>query len=372
MTEGQSCGTCDPDRIVRLAGIHGSLTSWVLPTQRGYPFRIVAGPDGAMWFTESTANRIGRITTAGAISEYRLPSGVTSPAGITVGADKALWFTAGSDLGRITTEGKITVYRVPGASSLLGVYAAPDGSFWLADQTGNKVIHFTPPRSSGPVHNGCAAYGVIDSRGSGEPAGELSPPRAAVAAELRMRHPGLRVADYWNPYPAVGLKNDPRQWLNAIGAGSHIEPLGAYHGSVADGEQWLRQFVPHEAHRCPATKLILVGYSQGAQVTGGVDQRNLTDGVKRHIAATLLFGDPYFNPRDRGADHGNYDHDRSGALGKRPSFARDTKVRSLCHRRDPVCQDVWHGVPEPHLFLTWGFEQHENYPADATKAASGL
>jgi hypothetical protein len=220
--------------------------------------------------------------------------------------------------------------------------------------------------------SGCPAYGVVDSRGSGEPEGKLSPPAAAVLTAVRRHHPGVRIAGFWNPYPADGLTDDPREWLNALGAGLHAGPLGAYHGSVVDGEQYLRDFIPRELRTCSAIKLILVGYSQGAQVTGDVFQRHLTTAQKRSISGVLLFGDPYFNSSDRQADQGDFDHHRSGALGNRRTFGGDPRVRSFCHQRDPVCQATWHRIPEPQLFLRWGFKQHENYPSDAAQAAAGL
>lgn len=215
---------------------------------------------------------------------------------------------------------------------------------------------------------GCAAYGVVDSRGSGEPEGRLSPPAAAALAAIKARHRGVRIADFWNPYPAVGLTDNLRQWLNALGAGLHIGPLGAYHGSVKDGTRWLRDFIPREIRTCPAIKLVLVGYSQGAQVAGDVYQRDVTRAERRDILAVLLFGDPYFNPADRHADRGGYDRRRSGALGRRRSFGNDPRVRSFCHHHDPVCQ----AGGQPGDFLVWRFKQHENYPADAKQAASHL
>jgi streptogramin lyase len=36
--------------------------------------QIVAGPDGALWFTEKGANNVGRITTAGQITEFPIPN----------------------------------------------------------------------------------------------------------------------------------------------------------------------------------------------------------------------------------------------------------------------------------------------------------
>ena len=42
------------------------------------PAQIATGPDGAMWFTNQGNNSIGRITTAGAVSNYSGP-GIARP-----------------------------------------------------------------------------------------------------------------------------------------------------------------------------------------------------------------------------------------------------------------------------------------------------
>ncbi len=76
------------------------------------PAGIVAGPDGALWFTNNRNNSIGRITTTGAVTIYS-GTGVDEPNGIAAGADGALWFTNFGDnsIGRITTTGKVTTYH---------------------------------------------------------------------------------------------------------------------------------------------------------------------------------------------------------------------------------------------------------------------
>lgn len=228
------------------------------------------------------------------------------------------------------------------------------------------------PGSSGPSSSdpgpsnpsGCPTYGVVDSRGSGESYG-MSPLGKDVVGELSARAVG-RVGSYWNPYPAVGLTDNLGQWLNAIGSFLGIGPLGAYHDSVVDGKQWLSAFVPRELQQCPNIRLILVGYSQGAQVTGDVYQTELTNDERRHIADVLLFGDPYFKPHDP-SDRGSFS-DRSGALGSRSSFHGPSRVLSYCHHHDPVCQAQGDGL----AFVLWGFSEHENYQTDAQSAARVL
>jgi streptogramin lyase len=45
-----------------------------VPTANSSPAGIALGPDGALWFTEQSGNKIGRITTDGTITEYPIPT----------------------------------------------------------------------------------------------------------------------------------------------------------------------------------------------------------------------------------------------------------------------------------------------------------
>jgi virginiamycin B lyase len=92
------------------------ITEFMIPTSGSQPAAIAAGPDGALWFTEEDGNKIGRITTAGVITnEFTVPTSNSRPNGIAAGPDGALWFTegSGSKIGRITTAGVITEFAIP-------------------------------------------------------------------------------------------------------------------------------------------------------------------------------------------------------------------------------------------------------------------
>src|SRR5580704_12534250 len=83
------------------------------------PGGITNGPDGKLWFTEPTADRIATITTAGQITEFQLGApGATGPhpVAITTGSDGNLWFTAAGigSIGRITTSGAVTEFALSG------------------------------------------------------------------------------------------------------------------------------------------------------------------------------------------------------------------------------------------------------------------
>ena len=80
------------------------ISEFPIPTSSSSPFAITAGPDGNLWYTEDTANRIGQITPSGRISEFSVPTSGSGPEGITKGPDGKLWFTEfiGNKIGQIT------------------------------------------------------------------------------------------------------------------------------------------------------------------------------------------------------------------------------------------------------------------------------
>jgi virginiamycin B lyase len=124
----------------------GTISEFTLPTASSGPEGIAAGSDGALWFAESNVNKIGRITTTGTITEFSVPTASSFPAFITAGPDDALWFTEnnGNKIGRITTAGTITEFSIPTAGSgPQGITAGPDGALWFTEVIGNKIGRIT-------------------------------------------------------------------------------------------------------------------------------------------------------------------------------------------------------------------------------------
>jgi virginiamycin B lyase len=108
----------------------------------GGPDGITTGPDGALWFTESAANKIGRMTMNGMLTEYEVPTPISGVGSISVGPDRALWFAEnqGNYIGRITTDGVFSEYVVPTpASGPAGITTGPDGALWFTENTGNNI-----------------------------------------------------------------------------------------------------------------------------------------------------------------------------------------------------------------------------------------
>jgi len=111
---------------------------------------IVLGPDGKLWFTEKTANKIGRVTpgTPPVIDEFDLPAGFTTPFNITVGPDSKIWFTCNNGAGAVCRINPADTSEKQGhggynVTTQAGIAAGPDGKIWLGDQ-GGKVVRINP------------------------------------------------------------------------------------------------------------------------------------------------------------------------------------------------------------------------------------
>jgi virginiamycin B lyase len=167
-----------------------TITEFPLPAGSN-PSGIVTGPDGNLWFTEFSVNpKVGRITTAGAVTEFSVPRPDATPSGIVAGPDGNLWFTQadfemgfegyisritpagnitqfptgsfphdialGSDgafwftesniqansIGRITTAGAYRSYSIPTSGYPWGIAAGPDGNLWFTEYA-NKIGRIT-------------------------------------------------------------------------------------------------------------------------------------------------------------------------------------------------------------------------------------
>jgi virginiamycin B lyase len=133
------------DRIGRIT-TDGQITEFPIPPCCGQPVgpdQIAVGPDGALWFTEFNASAIGRITTGGEFAQWSLGQPTVYPQGITAGPDGAMWFTDELGIGRITMAGAISHF---GLSNPYGIdiVTGPDGNLWFAVSYTDDVGRITP------------------------------------------------------------------------------------------------------------------------------------------------------------------------------------------------------------------------------------
>jgi virginiamycin B lyase len=108
---------------------------------------IVAGPDGAIWFTDGALNRIGRLEINGTLSKtFDLPVD-SGPRRIITGPDGALWFTEAfaDKIGRITLKGDITHYPTPSQGGLpWAITVGPDHNLWFTERSSGNVGRLIP------------------------------------------------------------------------------------------------------------------------------------------------------------------------------------------------------------------------------------
>lgn len=145
---------------------------------------LAVGADGAIWFPEPYRKRIGRLTTSGEMTFYRVPHEVTAYSVIIAGPDGALWYTTGEKvLGRITLSGEISSvpigftaqrlaadsrgrlwytlasnsagvierdgtrreFEVPKVRSIRSMAEGPDGAMWIADDNQSVIARIELP-----------------------------------------------------------------------------------------------------------------------------------------------------------------------------------------------------------------------------------
>jgi virginiamycin B lyase len=126
-----------------------------------FPLAITEGPHGDMWFTNTYGNSIGRITMRGAITMYKAP-GVEEPVGIAAGPGGAMWFAdiQDSTIGRISLSGKITLFKGVGIDSPDAITAGPDGAMWFANGRSDTIGRIS---TSGIVSNFPFDQGQIEA-----------------------------------------------------------------------------------------------------------------------------------------------------------------------------------------------------------------
>ncbi|MFI5501497.1 cutinase family protein [Nocardia asteroides] len=180
----------------------------------------------------------------------------------------------------------------------------------------------------------CSDVEVVFARGTAEPGGELGLTGTSFVEALRVNSGGRSVGAYGVDYPAS----------------SDFADRLAFAHTVVRGIDDAQRRVEYIAANCPATRIVLGGYSQGAALAGFATGTGVPDGVPaeyrsylpapmapevaEHVAAVVLFG----KPSDRFmADAG------APAVVVGASYAG--KTLDLCIDADNICDGSPLGQP---------------------------
>jgi cutinase len=197
------------------------------------------------------------------------------------------------------------------------------GASALITATGLLVTPYATPYSAVASADDCPAAEVIFARGTNEPPG-MGRVGDAFVDSLRQQTNGMNIATYGVDYPASKLQ---------------------LHGG--DGANDTIKRIKDTVAKCPNTKIVLGGYSQGASVMdivagvpiGGINWGNaLPPEYANNIAAVATFGDIA---------------DRAGGSLPTQSAMLGSKAIDLCNPSDPICHagqgNEWSGHTEGYV-----------------------
>ena len=124
------------NELLRIAP-DGSMTRFEVPTRNSGLGDIAAAPNGALYFIEMSANKIGRIA-GGKIEEFALPTPRAGLTALAVAPDGAAWFSElrGHRIGRLR-DTTITEFELPRPDARpIGITVDAANNVWYSDISG--------------------------------------------------------------------------------------------------------------------------------------------------------------------------------------------------------------------------------------------
>ncbi|KAE8334309.1 hypothetical protein BDV24DRAFT_170326 [Aspergillus arachidicola] len=173
--------------------------------------------------------------------------------------------------------------------------------------------------------NNCSPIHLFIARGTTEPPGDgmMHSLAQRIITDLGLDSADREAIDY----PATGLGN-----------------YTAYMDSVSKGSEAIALQVTNYANHCATSKLVLLGYSQGAQIIGDalcgteLTSASLGGSASDPISAIVLYGDPSFRtgePYDKGTSTSSGIFSQSRPPGSCRFYA--PLIRSYCDAKDAFC-----------------------------------
>ncbi|PYV73588.1 MAG: lyase [Acidobacteria bacterium] len=127
-----------------------TIHEWDVPTKGAHPHDPAVGPDGALWFTEQMANKLGQLDPkSGAFKEYPLKVEDSGPHGLVADRDGNIWFTGNFKgyVGKLDPRtGAVTEFKIPdpkGEDPHTAVFDS-QGMLWFTLQVANMVGRLDP------------------------------------------------------------------------------------------------------------------------------------------------------------------------------------------------------------------------------------
>jgi len=158
-------------------------------TAAGQPTGLVRGPDGNLWFTQSSssAGGVGFITPSGVVTELPHSAfGAAQPGQIAAGSDGNLYVAENTGAGaivQVTTSGTVTQVVSPTSGPPVAITGQSGGDVWVAETGKNYIGRLALGSLSIPsgATGGTGTAGATPNAGSSPNNGNgLSPPAKPV------------------------------------------------------------------------------------------------------------------------------------------------------------------------------------------------
>lgn len=280
--------------------------------------KLVAGPDGNVWFTVETAGKeVAKITPTGQITEYALPE-AAGATGIAVGPEGKLWLTAvekAISFSPIDPEGTEKAFKVESIAANGQIAQGPAGEMWVASN--NEITHFSPAdpvgKNGGFMPIGELAPKDIASNGSGLVIADAGHSRLVTVGADGKQGPDVPLGNGTMTSQGVAgspngqaafSKSDGTEGLGLVtppGSPTAVlmpgEPFGVALG--ADGNFWFAMSAAHGLEQLTptgqATPLAFPGFEKWfpRQITAGPDGTlwvTMEEPVESEYAIALISG----------------------------------------------------------------------------------
>lgn len=253
-----------------------------------------------------------------------------------VGSDRYLVKTENSTttLGAGATSHLLSLDNGGSLFSLTGVTVEPH-VIVVSAVAGNTLLHTFVGRTACPNRVFIAARGSGQNDLAGRAYGRGLGDRGLRVWEGMRQASGATATDL----PAIAI-DYPAVKVGLTGAAPEPGNLPeVYTRSVDTGVARTKITILKTLIACPRSKLILFGYSQGAQVIGNAFSQ-LPPSVRRSVSRVILFADPLYRPSDKRAVYLPKALSDHGIKGSRSTFPSgdDAVIESWCWERDMICQ----------------------------------
>ncbi len=261
----------------------GGLSSTTIPTTGAAPAMSKPGMLGvaSAMATAAKAPAPAPTATSGGFTEYAMTNPNAEPDVITSGPDGALWFTTGNiaaggagctgdnAIGRITTAGNITEFTagISPCAVATGIVTGPDNNLWFTEFNANRIANITV---TGTVHE----FAPICS-----PCDPADPTNLSIITTASSK---LWFAAYHSNMPnngQIGVVTSAATGASTQYSGA-FAPFGIAAGS--DGALWFTEVplsgVGSDIGRIPASGSPVTHYGTSNGMSAGAQPQNITAG----------------------------------------------------------------------------------------------